>query len=237
MRINIYTSKETLTQEFTKWFTEYIGSSEEHLHIALSGGSTPKMIFQALATNYKDQVDWSKVSFYWGDERCVPPTDGDSNYGMTAELLLSKVPVPPQNIHRIKGEDNPQEEAIRYGKLLEKNLKLNHNMPSFDLVILGMGDDGHTASIFPHEIALWESESNCVVATHTESGQKRVSITGKVINNASTVAFLVSGSNKAEKLREILKYEGSFSDYPASLVAPSGGNLLWFLDKEAAKEL
>ena len=237
MRINIYPSKATLAQAFTKWLVNQISSGKDHLHIALSGGSTPQVIFQTLAGEYQDKVDWTKVSFYWGDERCVPPTDADSNYGMTAELLLSRVPIPAENIHRIKGEDDPQKEAVRYAKVLEKNLNVKDNIPHFDLVILGMGDDGHTASIFPHEIKLWESEANCVVATHPESGQKRISLSGKLINNANTVAFLVSGLNKAEKLREILKSEANFAKYPASLVAPTSGKLLWFLDREAAEKL
>lgn len=237
MRINTYISKQELAKEFTKWLAEYIIATSEQLHIALSGGSTPKMIFEALAEEYLDKIDWSLVQFYWGDERCVPPTDEDSNYGMTAELLLSKIPIPPKNINRIRGEDHPVTEAGRYGNLLEDKLSLADKIPRFDLVILGMGDDGHTASIFPHEIPLWESEDNCVVAEHPVSGQKRISISGKVINNAKTVVFLVSGAGKSAKVREILKCEGEYLDYPATLVAPTSGNLIWFLDKDAAQEL
>jgi 6-phosphogluconolactonase len=182
-------------------------------------------------------IDWSQVHFYWGDERCVPPTDAESNYGMTAELLLSKIEIPGENIHRIQGENDPEQEARRYGELLVKELQTYNGVPQFDLVILGMGDDGHTASIFPYQMHLWESAKNCEVAKHPGSGQKRITITGSVINTASVVAFLVTGAGKAPKVREIIQKEGDYKAYPASLVEPESGELYWFLDKDAAKEL
>ena len=206
-------------------------------HVALSGGSTPKIVFDVLAENFSDKVDWNKVHFYWGDERCVPPSDDESNYKMTVEHLFSKIELPKENIHRILGEKDPKGEALRYANLLEINLDRVEGVPQFDLVILGMGDDGHTASIFPHEIELWDAEDHCVVATHPDSGQKRVSINGKVINTAKEVAFLVTGASKSEKVKAVVeKTEGSEA-YPASLVNPASGNLVWFLDEEAAAEL
>ncbi len=237
MTTKIYTSKSDLAGALCKWLADIIEADVAELHIALSGGSTPKLIFEVLAAEYKDKIDWSRVHFYWGDERCVPPTDMDSNFGMTAELLLSKIRIPSDNIHRIKGENVPDEEAINYSKLLEEQLPKQDNIPGFDLVILGMGDDGHTASIFPHQISMWHSENNCEVATHPETGQNRITLTGKIINNAKKVAFLVTGTNKADKVREIFKSEGDFETYPAALVAPVTGDLYWFLDDEAAKEL
>ena len=237
MALEIYATKLQLANAFSDWLSAFIKEAENDVHIALSGGSTPKLIFEVLAASYREEIPWSRVHFYWGDERCVPPTDMDSNFGMTAELLLSKINIPSENVHRIKGEQPPEEEAIRYSELLSSNLKINNNFPSFDLVLLGMGDDGHTASIFPHQISLWDAESHCVVATHPESGQKRVSITGKVINKAQTVAFLITGANKAAKLAEIHNKTGDFNTYPAALVAPESGELIWFLDKEAAAQL
>ena len=156
---------------------------------------------------------------------------------MTVTHLLSKVAIPAENIHRILGENDPQEEAVRYGALLQEKLTVTNGIPQFDLVILGMGDDGHTASIFPHEIDLWDNEQNCVVAIHPDSGQRRVSLTGKVINNALEVAFLVTGESKREKVKEIINQEDSAKDYPASLVQPTTGNLVWFLDKAAAADV
>ncbi|MFS4456762.1 6-phosphogluconolactonase [Maribacter sp. 2304DJ31-5] len=233
MKLKIYSDKHEVAREFSKYLADFILERKE-VHIALSGGSTPKIVFDELALSYADKIDWRKVHFYWGDERCVPPMDDQSNYKMTVEHLFSKIGIPENNIHRILGEKEPFGEAVRYADLLEVNLDRVEHIPQFDLVILGMGDDGHTASIFPHEIHLWDAHDHCVVATHPESGQKRVSINGKVINNAKTVAFLVTGESKAEKVSEIIDKKGNFTDYPASLVAPRLGELLWFMDKAAA---
>ncbi|WP_411031985.1 6-phosphogluconolactonase [Spongiimicrobium sp. 3-5] len=232
MEVKIYKSKQEVAQHFSEYLKRLIQKGES-IHIALSGGSTPKIVFDYLADNFKD-LDWSQVHFYWGDERCVPPTDDESNYRMTDEHLFSKISVPSTNIHRIKGEKNPSEEAVSYGELLNSTIPRSEDLPQFDLVILGMGDDGHTASIFPHEIHLWDAPNNCEVAVHPDSGQRRITLTGKVINNAKEVAFLVTGSSKSEKIREIMKSEGDYKTYPASLVAPNTGRLLWFLDEDAA---
>ena len=232
MQVRIYPTKQEVAVKFSIFFADLVASNKT-LNVALSGGSTPKIVFDYLAENYSD-LDWTKVHFYWGDERCVPPTDDDSNYKMTLAHLLSKIAIPEQNIHRIQGENNPQKEAVRYSAVLEKELPSEHKIPKFDLVILGMGDDGHTASIFPHEIQLWEAKNHCVVALHPDSGQQRVSITGSIINNADQVAFLVTGASKTKKVQEIIKETGDFKKYPATLVKPSSRKLIWFLDEDAA---
>lgn len=236
MNLKIYKDKQEVAEQFSSYFVDQV-KDKGTFHVALSGGSTPKIVFDVLAENFSDKVDWNKVHFYWGDERCVPPSDDESNYKMTVEHLFSKIELPKENIHRILGEKDPKGEALRYANLLEINLDRVEGVPQFDLVILGMGDDGHTASIFPHEIELWDAEDHCVVATHPDSGQKRVSINGKVINTAKEVAFLVTGASKSEKVEAVVeKTEGSEA-YPASLVHPASGNLVWFLDEEAAAEL
>ncbi|WP_421805531.1 6-phosphogluconolactonase [Flagellimonas sp.] len=233
MNLKIYKDKQKVAEQFSSYFVDQV-KDKGTFHVALSGGSTPKIVFDVLAENFSDKVDWNKVHFYWGDERCVPPSDDESNYKMTVEHLFSKIELPKENIHRILGEKDPKGEALRYANLLEINLDRVEGVPQFDLVILGMGDDGHTASIFPHEIELWDAEDHCVVATHPDSGQKRVSINGKVINTAKAVAFLVTGASKSEKVKAVVeKTEGSEA-YPASLVHPASGNLVWFLDEEAA---
>lgn len=186
-----------------------------------------------LAEKFGSSINWKQIHFYWGDERCVPPTDADSNFKMTVEHLLAKIEIPYENIHRIKGEDEPQKEALRYSEVLAENLPAVDDIPQFDLVILGMGDDGHTASVFPHEIHLWHSEKSCEVAIHPDSGQKRVSITGKIINGAKEVAFLVTGVGKAPKVSEIINKTGDYENYPASLVNPKSKKLYWFLDEDA----
>jgi 6-phosphogluconolactonase len=236
MQLIISSSKEKLADEFSHQFQE-LTESQENVHVALSGGSTPKVVFDYLAENFTEKIDWSKVFFYWGDERCVTPTDPESNYKMTLDHLLSKITIPAENIFRVQGENDPIEEAIRYGNVLDQHLPKANEIPQFDLVILGLGDDGHTASIFPDSIQLWDSSHNCEVATHPDSGQKRVTITGKLINNAKRITFLVTGKNKAVKVREIVKEEGDFRSYPASLVNPATADLIWFLDQEAASEL
>jgi len=236
MELKIYNDKQEVAEQFSAYFENLVKDKAE-FHVALSGGSTPKIVFDILAENFGDKIDWSRIHFYWGDERCVPPNDDQSNYKMTLEHLFSKITVPEENIHRVLGESEPSREAMRYANLLEINLDRVEGIPQFDLVILGMGDDGHTASIFPHEIALWEARDHCVVATHPDSGQKRVSINGKVINTAKEVAFLVTGGAKAEKVKAILKKTEGFEAYPASLVNPNSGNLIWFLDEAAASKL
>ncbi|ASV32755.1 6-phosphogluconolactonase [Maribacter cobaltidurans] len=236
MELRIYKDKKEVAVQFSKYLVAFIEKREE-VHIALSGGSTPKIVFDELADDYAEDIDWKKVHLYWGDERCVPPEDDESNYKMTVEHLLSKINIPEGNVHRVRGEDEPSKEAARYAEVLEKRLPQANDIPQFDLVLLGMGDDGHTASIFPHEIHLWDSDKLCEVAIHPESGQHRVTITGEVINNAQEVAFLVTGASKSEKVRIITQNEKDSEVYPASLVHPESGKLVWFLDQEAASEI
>jgi len=224
-------------QETAKAFADYMLAKhleKGKLTIALSGGSTPKILFDLLASDYKDKFKWSDIHFYWGDERCVPPTDDDSNFKMTNEHLLSKIDIPAKNIHRIKGEEEPSEEAQRYDNLIENNLPSKEDNPVFDIILLGLGTDGHTASIFPHEIELLDSTNNCEVATHPDSGQKRITLTGPVINQARSVCFLVTGDSKKEKIKEIVNAEEIAKTYPAFHINPSHGELIWFIDEPAA---
>lgn len=237
MDIRVFEAVNDLTRSFTDWVKERLAEKEQ-VTIALSGGSTPKSLFDYWATLPANEIDWTKIKFFWGDERCVPPTDEESNYRMTREHLFDFVPVPQENIFRIQGENNPGKEAERYGTILEEELESKNGIPIFDIMMLGMGDDGHTASIFPGEISLWDSPGNCVVATHPVSGQKRVSLTGKIINASRHVVFLVTGENKAEKVGEIVKDpDEAEKKYPAALVQPDSGNLTWFMDKQAARKL
>jgi len=233
MKLKIYKTKQEVAVNFSRYLAIVLASKETS-HIALSGGSTPKVVFDELAANFQPDIDWNGVHLYWGDERCVDPTDTESNYKMTVEYLLSKIDIPEDNIHRIKGENAPEYEAKRYAEVLDETLPKENELPKFDMVILGMGDDGHTASIFPHEIELWNSKNHCEVASHPDSGQKRISITGQIINNARMVVFLVTGENKAKKMAEIKTKDEKAKNYPASLVAPTSGKLLWFVDEAAA---
>lgn len=234
--LKVFQDKEEVAQQFAKDLFSLVAGKDK-ITIALSGGSTPKVLFQLLADQYLDQLDWSKIHFFWGDERCVLPTDEESNYKMTNDILLKHIPANQLNVHRVKGENEPAAEAIRYGKMIEEVVDSANALPQFDLVILGMGDDGHTASIFPHQIELLKSDAICATATHPTSGQIRVTITGKVINNAKNIAFLVTGGGKADRLHEIFAEEGAYQTYPATYITANNGNLAWYLDKAAASKL
>ena len=233
-KILIFDTPVELVEAFTDYFIKLIKNKEGIFNVALSGGSTPKVWFENLATIRKKDVPWERVHFYWGDERCVPPDHLDSNYGMTKTFLLDHIDIPAKNIHRIHGELPPDLAAKNYALELAQNLPMDH-YPIFDLIILGMGDDGHTASIFPHQIDLWDSSATCVVASHPVSGQHRISLSGNVINKAHSVAFLITGNTKAKKVSEVIGKKPPALGYPASFVAPSPGTLYWFLDSSAAQ--
>ena len=201
--------------------------------MALSGGSTPRLLFSVLGDRYASSVPWDKVHFFWVDERCVPPEDHESNFGMTNEVLLSKIKIPQENIHRIKGEDDPIKEAERYSKeMLDFTAKRN-SLPFFNIILLGLGEDGHTASVFPGNEKLFLTDKICTSAVHPFTGQKRITITGKVINNAASVFFLVTGKNKAGIVNNILGEHKNKKQFPASFVKPTDGILLWYIDEEA----
>lgn len=235
----IYPDKQSLVAAFVCEFQLYLGEVSAAglpVHIALSGGSTPLDLFGQLARE-TSSGDWEKVHLYWVDERCVPPGDPESNYGSAFQTLLEPLGLPPDQVHRIQGEADPEGEAERYGSLLMDRLPVTDGFPVFDWVWLGLGSDGHTASIFPQQIALWKSQEACVVATHPASGQKRISVTGGVINSARRVSFMATGTEKAPVIKEILMKEGKCMDYPAYYVHPVSGVLEWYLDKEATKLL
>ena len=207
--------------------------------LALSGGSTPKSLFNLLATNARTTLPWDKMFFFWGDERPVPPTDPDSNYRMADGAMLSKIPVQPENIFRIQAE-NPDAAAAAesYEKTLRKFFKPEPaQFPRFDLVLLGMGPDGHTASLFPGSAGLQE-QSRLVIANWVEKFKThRLSLTYPVLNAAARVVFLVSGTDKAPALHEVLESDAPGDQYPAKLVHPTDGKLIWLLDRAAASQL
>jgi len=207
--------------------------------IALSGGSTPRSLNTLLATNARTSLPWDRVFFFWGDERHVPPTDSESNYRMAEETLLSKIPVAPANVFRIPAE-NPHASAAAeaYEQTLRTFFTLEPGQfPCFDLILLGMGPDGHTASLFPETAALQE-KSRLVVANWVEKFKTdRITLTLPVLNAARSVAFLVSGVDKAAALHEVLETDVPGEQYPSKLVRPSDGRLIWLVDRAAASEL
>jgi len=204
--------------------------------VALSGGSSPEKIFNYIASHQTGKVNWNKVRFFWGDERCVQPEDDESNYKMAHINLLSNLRIPEENIFRIHGEAIPNTEAVRYSKIIEKYVAPEDKWPRFDMVMLGLGEDGHTASIFPEKVELFHSSNICEAVAHPQSGQQRITLTGQVINNAKDVVFLVTGQSK-EKIVATILQEHTTSGLPASFVNPTKGNLTWLLDADAAKLL
>jgi 6-phosphogluconolactonase len=207
--------------------------------IALSGGSTPKNLYTLIAANASTNLPWAQMFFFWGDERHVPPDDPDSNYRMAKEAFLSKIPVPPGNIFRVPAE-NPDAAAAAeaYEQTLRKFFAAGPGeFPHFDLILLGMGPDGHAASLFPETAALQE-KSRLVVANWVEKlGTSRITFTLPLLNAARCVAFLVSGIDKAAALHEVLEGNAPGEKYPSKLVQPSAGKLIWFVDRAAASQL
>jgi 6-phosphogluconolactonase len=201
--------------------------------IALSGGSTPKLLFSVLGDEFASSVSWSNVHFFWVDERCVPPDDPESNFGMTNKTLLSKIDIPENNIHRINGEDDLWKEAERYSDEIEKFTVNRNGFPFFNIILLGLGEDGHTASIFPGNEKLFQTDRICASAVHPSTGQERITITGKVINNAANIIFIVTGKNKAGIVNNIVGQRDNKKQFPASFVKPSDGRVFWYLDEPA----
>ncbi len=212
-------------------------SSQHRFDIVLSGGNTPAKLFKRIAKKYSESISWERIHFWWGDERCVSPDDVNSNFKMANDLLLSKISIPQGNIHRIKGENKPEEEALRYANEIKNNLNFRAENPVFDLVILGLGEDGHTVSIFPDQIELFEEEKICAVTKHPITGQPRITITGRVLNNASRIFFLVTGSAKAQRIAEIMNDDEAAKLLPAYYISPNVGNLMWFIDQAAGSKI
>ncbi len=207
-------------------------------YIALSGGSTPKTLFRKLSSQtYKDKVNWPHTHLFWVDERCVAPHDQQSNYKMAYDNLLHHISIPDTNVHRIKGEEEPEAACQNYATEVRKVVPHADNFPRFDWILLGVGDDGHTASLFPNAKTLKEVEKVCVVAEHPVTGQKRVSLTLPVLNNSQIVTFMVSGNSKRKVVRKLVCKQEDYMQYPAALVQPHQGTLEWCLDKAAAIEI
>ncbi|MDX2246864.1 MAG: 6-phosphogluconolactonase [Bacteroidia bacterium] len=231
-QILIFKNPASIAEAFAKNLKEWT-AADKPFHLALSGGSTPQILFQYLSTLPADYLPWSRIHLWWGDERAVPADHAESNFGMTKTYLLDHISIPAENIHRVKGEVDPERAAQEYMEEITRLITFKNDWPVFDLIMLGMGDDGHTASIFPHEIYLLRSPQICAVATHPVSGQKRITLTGRVINAAEKVAFLVTGKNKTEKVSEIMKKLPEAHIYPAAYIQPTEGQLYWFLDYDS----
>ncbi|MDO9949578.1 6-phosphogluconolactonase [Glaesserella parasuis] len=219
---------EKIAQEFVLY-----SQLNRPVHISLSGGSTPKLLFKTLAQEpYKSQIQWQNLHFWWGDDRMVPPQDPESNYGEVQKLLFDHIEIPAENIHRIRGEEPVEQELAIFSQELTACIPNGE----FDWIILGMGIDGHTASLFPHQTD-FNDPNLAIIAKHPETGQIRISKTAKLIEQAKRITYLVTGASKAEILKEIQTTPAENLPYPAAKIKAKNGVTEWYLDSDAARLL
>jgi 6-phosphogluconolactonase len=236
----IFDDPEALARAAASRFVELVATCIDEcgrFSVALSGGSTPRRIYELLAGGeFASRVDWSKVHIFFGDERCVPPDEDESNYRMARETLLSRIDVAPENVHRMIGEGD----AVANARLYEDELRSffgGDSLPRFDLVMLGLGDDGHTASLFPATPALDECAAWVVANRIEKFDTYRLTLTAPVINNAAHIMFVVAGTGKAGRLHEVIEGARDPHRLPAQLIRPADGSLEWFVDRAAASRL
>lgn len=240
MKLKIFESPEEVARASAQHFVKQCRESVDRSNgftVALSGGSTPKRLYELLADPaepFRDQIAWNETHFFFTDERHVPPDHPDSNYRMVNEALFSRAPVPKQNVHRIRAENPSAQEAAEEYEV-EMHRSFGEAIPAFDLILLGLGEDGHTASLFPHSPALKETRRLVVAPWVEKFNAYRITLTLPVLNNGSSVVFLVTGPSKAEILREVIKTDKKPDLYPAQAVSPTSGEVSWFIDKAAAR--
>jgi 6-phosphogluconolactonase len=229
----------------------YVHAAEEIAHFAgesicthgdftlcLSGGSTPAAVYELLAERFRLSVDWKEVQFFWGDERCVPPDDPASNFGMAKRTMLSRLELRAGQIHRMRGEDPPERGARAYEEELRTSFGLAENeFPRFELTLLGLGDNVHIDSLFPGSAAIHERKRLAVAVEVDAKQHHRLTLTVPVINNSARVMFLVTGAAKAQAVKTTLEGPRDPDRFPAQLVAPTNGEVIWLLDRPAASLL
>ena len=232
-RLEILPDPQTLARHVAEWMTQAALAASRPFRVSLSGGSTPKILYSLLASDdFRGRFPWERVSWYWGDERFVPYDHPDSNYRMTREAMLAKAPVPPENVHPVPADGTPEEAARRYERTLREaygTATLDPARPLFDITLLGLGADGHTASLLPGQPVL-DERTRWVMAVSHGRPEVRITMTYPAIDSSRSVAFLVAGREKAAILNTI---RGGDSALPAARVRPVG-DLIWFVDKAAA---
>ena len=232
--VEIFADPSAVTQEAARRIVAAAGAAKGIFSLVLSGGNTPKALYELLASpQFRTQIDWSKVEIYFGDERCVPPDNSESNYLMAQTALLSKVPIDASRIHRIRGEIDPAAAAMEYGQMLKSKFADG----GADVLLLGMGDDGHTASLFPGTVALNETHHRCVANFVPKMNTWRVTLTYPFLNKSAAVMILAVGAGKAQRLVEVLQGPRDPHRLPIQGIEPAGGKLAWMLDAAAAAGL
>jgi len=234
--VRIFPDPETLSRSAADFFSDLARKaivSQGRFVVALSGGSTPRRMYQILGSNvYQGNIAWKQVHLFWADERCVPGHHPESNFKLVADTILSDVDIPRENIHRIRGEDMPDRAALEYEQDIRSLFK-STSLPVFDLIVLGAGEDGHTASLFSNSAALRENVRLAVPVYLEPPKLNRVTLTLPVLNHATHALFLASGPAKAMVIREIIE-NGNPKNYPAGLIHPERGGVIWYVDREAA---
>jgi 6-phosphogluconolactonase len=235
MQLHKYKDANELSKAAAKWIADYITDTlkkQDRFTIALSGGSTPQKLHTILAASpYKEQIDWSKLHIFWGDERVVPFEDSRNNAKMACDTLLDHVPVPANQIHLMRTDTEPVVSANEYEKILHQYF--DNKTYSFDLVLLGMGDDGHTLSLFPGTTVVNEKEKWVTAFFLEQQDMYRITLTAHIVNQSACVAFLAAGTGKAAALKEVLKGRFDPDKYPSQLIKPEKGQLHWFVDEAA----
>ncbi|HOJ22389.1 MAG TPA: 6-phosphogluconolactonase [Armatimonadota bacterium] len=238
--VRLYPDAEAVAEAAADYLIALAGDALAHRDrfcLALSGGSTPRMLYARLARPEEaGRVDWSRVHLFWGDERCVPPDHPESNYRMAWDVWLRHAAIPAENIHRVQGELPPPDAAADYEREL-RAFFVPESLPRFDLVLLGMGEDGHTASLFPESPALHEHHQWVMAVETRQSVPWRVTLTPPAINAAAHVLFLVTGAAKAERLQEVLHGPHEPERLPAQIIQPTSGSLTWMVDAAAGSLL
>jgi 6-phosphogluconolactonase len=236
-KLLVFDDPEQLAHAAAAKFVEYAKNTEERFCVSLAGGNTPRRVYELLTTEpYRAQISWAKVHLFFGDERAVPPDHPDSNYAMVAEALISRVVIPAANVHRIPAEHGAKESARAYEEHL-REFFAGQSWPRFDLVLLGMGEDGHTASLFPKSDALEEMSCWVVATRNVQTDADRITLTLPALNEARHVMFLVVGKKKAQRLKEVLRPKSGVDLLPAQAIKPTNGTLEWLVDANAASLL
>ncbi len=235
--LRIVENPEELATEGAKLFrdaSEQAVAEQGRFSVALSGGSTPSQLFRQLGASYRKKIAWDRVHLFWSDERCVPRDHEQSNFRLAYDELISRIWIPSENVHRIKGELRPEEAAYYYEAEMKKHF--NEDLPAFDLILLGVGSDGHTASLFPGSEILREKQRLALPVFSDTALHWRVTLTLPVLNSAKRVIFLISGRSKAGIVSSLINNKENTA-YPAAMVRPAAGNITWLLDRDAASGL
>jgi 6-phosphogluconolactonase len=236
--IHSYASIDDLTQALFTDFYNYVQACPDgqQVNIVISGGETPAVFFDRLSADGNNHSEtWNRIHLFWADERCVPPDHPDSNYGMARKRLLQGTGMSEYQVHRIHGENDPDEETTRYTGEIIRQVDTRCGIPVFDRIYLGLGEDGHTASIFPDNMDLLKAQKICAVARHPVTGQNRITLTGPVLMQAKRITFMATGESKSRTIGNILNHNSEADGYPAAYIKPRDGTLDWYLDESASR--